>query len=105
MRERLARGLIAIVLLLAFIGDLRVLAPAIAVLLVVAAWRHLLPRTPAIVAATALAAATIAFQTDHEVAAWTIVLAVAALAGVSVATATGGSVAGRRVVGSSNRAG
>ena len=105
MRERLARLAIAVILLLAFVGDLRVMAPALAVLLAVAAWRHALPRTPALIGAVLLAAATLAFEVDREVAAWTLVLTVAAGAGLSVATATGGSAAGRRVAGSSNRAG
>lgn len=105
MRDRLARLLIAVVLLVAFIGDLRVLAPITAAVLALAAWRHrVLPRPFAVVGALTLLAATVAFQTDHEVAAWSLVLAVAAVAGVTVATATGGSAAGRRVAGSSNRA-
>jgi hypothetical protein len=106
VRDRLARLVIAVVLLLAFIGDLRVLAPVTAGLLALAAWRHVvLPRLFSVIGALALLGATVAFETDHEVQAWSIVLAVAAIAGASVATATGGSAAGRRVAGSSNRAG
>jgi len=105
MRERLFRGLIAIGLLLAFVGDLRVVAPVLAVLLALAAWRHVLRPAHAAVGVVALAAATVAFQVGREVTAWTLVLAVAAVAGVSVATSTGGSAAGRRVAGSSSRAG
>jgi hypothetical protein len=105
MRERLLRGLIAIVLVLAFVGDLRVVAPAAAGAIALAAWRHLLPWSHAAVAAGVLAAATVAFEVDRQVTAWTLVLVVAAVAGLTAATATGGSVADRRVAGSSNRAG
>ena len=86
MRERLVRLAVAVILLLAFIGDLRVMAPVLAAVLVLVAARDALPRPHAIIGIVALVIATIAFELDTEVAAWTIVLAVAAVAGVTVAT-------------------
>jgi hypothetical protein len=104
MGERLVRAMVAIVLLLAFVADLRVAAVVVAALLVAAAWRHVvLSRAECVLGAVALAGATLAFQTDHEVAAWTLVLAVAAVAGVA-AIATGRSAGARRGVGSSSPA-
>lgn len=101
---RLVRAALAIVLLLAFVGDLRILVPVLALVLALGAWRRALPRAEATVGATLLAAATVALQSDNEVPAWTLVLAVAALAGFEAATATGRSREGRRGVGWSSRA-
>jgi hypothetical protein len=103
--QRLARAGVAIGLLAAFVTDLRPLVPAIGALLAVAGWRGALPRVEALGAAVLLAVATIAFGAGSEVQAWTLVLAVAVLAGVRTAIATGGPGRGRRVAGSSSRAG
>ena len=87
VRERLVRLTIAVILLVAFVGDLRIVAPVLAGVLVVVAARDALPRTHAIAGIVGLVAATVAFHVDAEVAAWTVVLVVAAVAGVTVATA------------------
>jgi hypothetical protein len=89
MRARLARAVVAVVLLLAFVGDLRVVAPILTVVLALAAWRDVVPGLHAIGAAIALAVATLSFELDNEIVAWSIVLTVAALAGLSVAIVSG----------------
>lgn len=102
--HRLARAVVAVVLLLAFVGDVRPAVPAFGLLLAAAAWRQALPRIEALAGAALLAGATIAFGADAEVQAWTLVLAVAVLAGVRTAIASGGPAPGRPVAGSSSPA-
>ena len=107
---RVNQGVLTVVLLAAFVGDLRVLAPVMAAVLFLGAAfgprygpvlrfysdvvrprlhppRHLEdPRPPRFAAAIGtmfLAAATIAFLLDAQVLAWALVLVVALLAGLA----------------------
>jgi hypothetical protein len=99
---RLEHAVVAVVLLVAFVADLRLVVPIVAVLL--AAHAVVTRRRIQIVEAALLVLASLAFAVDREVAAWTLTLAAAVLCGIAV-SATGGSGAGRRVAGSSSRAG
>ena len=72
-------------LLLAFVGDLRVVVPVAAAALVAGALAgHLRPQ--AIAGAAVLAVATVLMETGNEVAAWALALAVVAIAGLGAAT-------------------
>jgi hypothetical protein len=81
--KRIEHAAIAIVLLVAFVADLRFMVPV--VLVVLAAWavRHVGDRTLAAIGAGALGIASLSFLAGNEIAAWAVVLAVAVLAGVS----------------------
>lgn len=82
---RLAEAILAVALLVAFVGDLRFLVPATAVALVLGAAMGRL-RRQAIVGAVALGAATLLLAIGSEVAAWAVVLAVVAAAGLGATT-------------------
>jgi hypothetical protein len=102
---RVEHAAVAIVLLVAFVADLRFVVPvALGVLL----WwtvRHRVERVEMAVGAALLAASSIAFAFDSEVAAWALTLTVAVLAGVSAARPTSRARRGRatRAEGSSSR--
>jgi len=82
---RLAEAIVAVALLVAFVADLRFLIPVTAAALVVGAVAgHL--RRQAIIGAGALGLATVLMATGSEVAAWALVLAVAAAAGFGATT-------------------
>ena len=75
----------AVALLLAFVGDLRVVVPIAALALVLGALAgHLRPQ--ALVGASALAVATALMETGSEVAAWAVALAVVAVAALGAVT-------------------
>lgn len=99
---RLGHAAVAIVLLVSFVADLRLIVPIVAVLL--GAHGLVTRRRIRIVGAALLVLASLAFAADREVAAWTLTLAAAVVCGLAV-SATGGSAPGRRVAGSSRRAG
>ena len=82
--RRLVQALLAIILLLGFVGDLRVLAPVMAAVLVLyAVRRHV---RVAWAEAALLVGAFIAFELDSEVFAWALFLTVAVVAGFLAAT-------------------
>ena len=86
--RRIDHGIVAIVLFLAFFADLRIMVGALVVVLVAwAVWRPI-DRTLAGAGAALLAASSAAFLLGSEVAAWSLALAVAVLAGISAARPT-----------------
>ena len=75
----------ALALLLAFVGDLRVVVPAAAVALVAGALvGHLRPQ--ALAGAAALGVATALMESGSEVEAWALALVVATVAGLGATT-------------------
>jgi hypothetical protein len=80
---RIEHAAAAIVLLLAFVADLRWIVPVVAVLLVAHAW--LTRSSVRMVEAGLLAVSSIAFGLGNEFAAWAIALGAAVLCGVAVA--------------------
>ena len=103
---RVEHAAITVVILVAFVADLRVVAPMLVGVFIVWAVRHERDRVAASAGAAILSMSTIAFETDNEVVAWALALGVAVLAGVSAVgpTAKGRRAVGRRGEGSSNRA-
>jgi hypothetical protein len=83
--DRLAEAALAVALLAAFVGDVRIALPiaAMALLLGAAAGRA---RPQALAGAAVLGAATVLMETGHEVAAWALALAVVAVAGLGATT-------------------
>lgn len=69
-------------ILVAFVADLRAVAPVALGVLVWWMWRHHIQRAEAAIGIVALALATAAFQWGNEVTAWALTLAVAVAAGV-----------------------
>lgn len=83
--DRWGEAIVALGLLLAFVGDLRVAVPVAAVVLVAgAALGHLRPQ--AIVGAAVLAVATLLMETGNEVPAWSLALVVVTFAALGAAT-------------------
>lgn len=80
---RLEHAAAAVILLVAFVTDLRWIVPAVAVLLVVHAW--MTRSSVRMVEAGLLAVSSIAFGLGNEVAGWAIALVAAFLCGVAVA--------------------
>jgi len=83
--DRLAEALLAVALLAAFVGDLRLALPVAALALVAgAAVGHLRPQ--ALLGAAALGAATVLMETGNEVEAWALALVVVIAAGLGATT-------------------
>lgn len=103
---RVEHAAVAVVILIAFVTDLRFVVPVLIVVLLAWAVRYTADRIAAAVGAAILAAASVAFVAGSEVAAWTLALGAAVLAGVSAfgPTAKGRRPATPRGAGSSNRA-
>jgi hypothetical protein len=80
---RLEHAVAAVVLLVAFVTDLRWIVPAVGVLLVVHAW--MTRSSVRMIEAGLLAVASLAFGLGNEFLGWGIALAAAVLCGVAVA--------------------
>lgn len=80
---RLEHAAAAVILLLAFVTDLRWIVPVVAVLLVVHAW--MTRSSMRMVEAGLLAVSSIAFGLGNEVLGWGVALTAAVLCGVAVA--------------------
>jgi hypothetical protein len=83
--RRLEHAAIAVVLLIAFVADLRFVIPVVLGVLVWWLVRHRADRVESAIGVALLAASSIAFLAGNEVAAWSFALAAAVLAGVEVA--------------------
>ena len=82
-------------LLLAFVGDLRVVVPLAALALVLGALAgHVRPQ--ALLGATALGVATVLMETGSEVAAWAVALAVVTVAALGAVTGAAALAGPRR---------
>ena len=79
---RVEHAAIAIILLVAFVADLRFLVPVLAVLLAARAVLRVSDRFESTAAAALLGAASVAFVVGNELAAWVLVITVAVLSGV-----------------------
>lgn len=93
--DRFAEAVVAVALLLAFVGDLRVVVPIAALALLLGALAgHLRPQ--ALVGACALGVATALMETGSEVAAWALALTVVTAAALGAVTGAAALAGARR---------
>lgn len=93
--DRLAEAVVAVALLLAFVGDLRIVVPIAALALLLGALAgHVRPQ--ALLGACALGVATALMETGSEVAAWAVALTVVVAAALGAVTGAAALAGARR---------